>query len=159
MVKYITGDATYPVGDGVKIITHICNDSGGWGQGFVLALSKRWKAPEQRYRREATSRIGLKLGDVQFCPVTNNTAGITEIIIANMVAQKGYKSKTNLVPVQYGALKDCLVKVAEVAKLVHASIHMPRIGCGLGGGEWSKIEPILLTTLEGIETVVYDFQE
>ena len=42
-ILYIKGDATAPIGSGVKVITHICNDIGGWGKGFVLALSKKWK--------------------------------------------------------------------------------------------------------------------
>jgi hypothetical protein len=31
-----------------KLICHICNDLGGWGKGFVLALSRRWEGPEPR---------------------------------------------------------------------------------------------------------------
>jgi hypothetical protein len=50
LLKYVIGDATSPQGTGNKIIVHICNDIGGWGLGFVLALSKRWKAPEIQYR-------------------------------------------------------------------------------------------------------------
>ena len=49
-IKYIKGDATRPIGDGSKLILHICNDVGAWGSGFVVALSKRWKEPEQKYR-------------------------------------------------------------------------------------------------------------
>ncbi|MEO1228615.1 MAG: hypothetical protein AAFZ18_06900 [Myxococcota bacterium] len=43
--------ATAPVGEGPKVIVHICNDTGGWGRGFVVGLSKRWSAPEAVYRR------------------------------------------------------------------------------------------------------------
>lgn len=42
-IQYLKGDATNPQVEGNKIITHICNDIGGWGKGFVLAISKRWK--------------------------------------------------------------------------------------------------------------------
>jgi hypothetical protein len=36
---------------------------------------------------------------------------------------------------------------------------MPRIGCGLAGGKWSKIEPLIDRTLiaHQIPTTVYDF--
>jgi hypothetical protein len=40
-IQYIAGDATAPIGDGNKIIAHVCNDIGAWGAGFVLAISKR----------------------------------------------------------------------------------------------------------------------
>jgi hypothetical protein len=35
---------------------------------------------------------------------------------------------------------------------------MPRIGCGLAGGKWETIEPILIKKLieKGIKVTVYD---
>ena len=50
VVKYIKGDATNPVSEGNKILVHVCNDVGGWGKGFVIAVSNKWKEPEQQYR-------------------------------------------------------------------------------------------------------------
>ena len=47
-IAYTTGDATAPEGDGPKIIVHVCNDVGGWGRGFVMAISKRWPEPADR---------------------------------------------------------------------------------------------------------------
>jgi hypothetical protein len=37
-------------------------------------------------------------------------------------------------------------------------VHMPRIGCGLAGGQWEEIEPIIETTLgaKGVAVTVYD---
>jgi hypothetical protein len=41
---------------------------------------------------------------------------------------------------------------------MRASVHMPRIGCGLAGGKWEEIEPIIERTLvaKGMTVVVYD---
>lgn len=50
VISYVTGDATHPHGQGPKVICHVCNDIGGWGRGFVLALSRRWPQPEADYR-------------------------------------------------------------------------------------------------------------
>lgn len=50
-ITYLKGDATNPMGKGNKIIAHICNDVGGWGKGFVLAISRKWKEPEKAYRK------------------------------------------------------------------------------------------------------------
>ncbi|XXU05921.1 hypothetical protein WMF40_38440 [Sorangium sp. So ce854] len=50
VIDYRTGDATEPAGAGPRIICHVCNDIGGWGRGFVVALSKKWPEPEARYR-------------------------------------------------------------------------------------------------------------
>jgi hypothetical protein len=36
---------------------------------------------------------------------------------------------------------------------------MPRIGCGLAGGTWDKIEPLIQSALikKNIDVTVYDF--
>ena len=41
-----------------------------------------------------------------------------------------------------------------------ATVHMPRIGCGLAGGTWDKIEPLINESLvkNEIETYVYDLK-
>lgn len=57
-IQYIRGDATSPQTEGKKIIAHICNDIGGWGKGFVKAISNRWSDPENEYRN------GLNVGEI-----------------------------------------------------------------------------------------------
>src|SRR5262245_49475582 len=82
-IHYRVGDATRPEGSGARVIAHVCNDVGAWGAGFVLAVSRRWKAPEEAYRRAFKEGGGLALGAVQFVPVE------PDLTVANMVAQKG----------------------------------------------------------------------
>ena len=57
------------------------------------------------------------------------------------------------------AVEQGLAKVAEQSVADGASVHMPRIGCGLAGGEWSQIEPLIDKTLiaAGVNVYVYDF--
>ncbi|MGA3490465.1 hypothetical protein ACK8GG_20940, partial [Micromonosporaceae bacterium DT55] len=57
-LKTIKGDATSPQAKGRKVIAHICNDLGGWGKGFVLAISRRWPEPERDYRAWHRGRAG-----------------------------------------------------------------------------------------------------
>jgi O-acetyl-ADP-ribose deacetylase (regulator of RNase III) len=153
-IHYCIGDATAPSAPGNKIIAHICNDVGGWGKGFVAALSRRWPQPAEAYREWFRQGQGFELGAVQFVPVA------PDIWVANMIAQHGLKPEKDIPPIRYEALRTCLRKVADKAKEWQASVHMPRIGCGLAGGEWSRIEPILIETLcqQGIEVTVYDLQ-
>lgn len=67
-ITYVRGAATSPHGKGVKLIVHVCNDPGGWGKEFVLALSRRWPEPEAAYRPWHRERAGndFGLGAVQF---------------------------------------------------------------------------------------------
>jgi O-acetyl-ADP-ribose deacetylase (regulator of RNase III) len=154
-IRYIEGDATDPGGSGRKIIVHICNDLGKWGKGFVLAVSKRWKEPERVYRNAFRRAPFPALGDVQFVPVTE------AITVANLIGQRDIVATTDgTPPVRYEAIREGMFKVAERAIREQANIHMPRIGCGLAGGTWDKIEPILMETLisTGIDATVYDFK-
>lgn len=153
-IHYVVGDATVPQGTGNKIICHICNDQGGWGAGFVLALSKKWTEPEEHYRKDMKNHK-LRLGDVQMITVEK------DILVANLIAQHGYRSKKNPVPVSYVSLSECLGEVAKWASSLLASVHMPRIGCGLGGGDWNLIEKIIQEELcsKGIPVFVYDLKE
>jgi O-acetyl-ADP-ribose deacetylase (regulator of RNase III) len=147
-IFYITGDATCPRGDGKKIIVHICNDKGRWGKGFVLALSAKWKEPEQTYREENVR--DLKLGNVQIVEVE------PDILVANMIAQHDTCSgPSGLPPIRYGAVRACLSAVNDLAFRISATLHMPRIGCGLAGGRWEDIEKIIKETCE-VNVYVYD---
>ncbi len=78
--------------------------------------------------------------------------------VANMIAQQGIRRDGGLPPIRYDAVRKCLEQVAGFAREDSASVHMPRIGCGLAGGNWDLIESIILETLvsASIETTVYD---
>lgn len=149
MIKYTTGDATSPQATGFKFIIHISNDAGGWGAGFVLAISKKWKEPEALYRSTALS--GLNLGAIQIASVEQDT------IVVNMIAQhKWLTPESTEAPIRYDALRECLRSVSEYAGHFEASVHCPRIGAGLSGGDWDVIERIMNEELKDIDVTVYD---
>jgi len=156
VINYIKGDATAPQAKGIKIIAHICNNLGGWGKGFVLAISKRWQEPEEAYRKWHRERADndFKLGNIQIVQVEKY------VYVANMIGQQGMKTGSNGVPIRYEAVEQCLEKLVEKALELGASVHMPRIGCGLAGGKWEKIEPLIEKTLleNNISNTVYDFE-
>ncbi|WP_441246357.1 macro domain-containing protein [Kitasatospora sp. McL0602] len=153
-IEYVRGDATTPLGKGPKVIAHVCNDLGGWGKGFVLAVSRRWPEPETAYRRWHRERAGndFGLGAVQVVQVDRL------LWVANMVGQHGIRTGSKGVPVRYEAIDTALDTVAERAVELGASVHMPRIGCGLAGGRWERVEPLVLARLTGrsIAVTVYD---
>jgi len=154
-ITYLQGDATQPQGSGNKIIVHVCNDIGGWGKGFVLALSKRWKKPEKQFRAWYKSQENFALGEVQFVQVE------PDLWVANLIGQhKIIKDEKGNPPIRYEAIEQGLIQVVAKAIELDASVHMPRIGCGLAGGKWERIEPIIEKSLlsADVKTVVYDFR-
>ncbi|MEM8952727.1 MAG: macro domain-containing protein [Verrucomicrobiota bacterium] len=154
-ITYTTGDATAPVGDGHKIIAHICNDIGGWGKGFVVAITRRWPEPESDYRRWYAERDqnDFRLGAVRVVPVAEDVA------VANMIGQRDIRKRGGTPPIRYDAVRICLSALRETALSSAATIHMPRIGCGLAGGDWTEIEPIIQDELSkhDVAVTVYDF--
>lgn len=147
------GDATFPHGGGHKIIMHVCNNLGGWGAGFVLSVSKRWKLPEQEYRKWFAGKQNFKLGEVQFVFVQ------TDITVANMLAQHSIRSNNDEPPaVEIKDLESCLEKIYLHAFENGSSVHAPKIASGLAGLKWEEVEPLIKKHLidKGIDVTIYE---
>lgn len=155
-ITYLIGDATQPRTLEPVIIAHIVNDLGAWGAGFVLALSRRWKTPERKYLHWAKGQTAepFGLGRTQFVEIDDR------ITVANMCAQHGLRSAAHPVPLRYEALAECLDQVADRALELNAEVHLPRIGCGLAGGTWEQVEPLLVAAFgeRDIPVFVYDLK-
>ncbi|MGY2892683.1 Appr-1-p processing protein [Deinococcus sp. UYEF24] len=159
-IAYLEADATQPVGEGPKILVHVCNDIGAWGRGFVLGLSQRFPGPEHRYKAWAAGRedTPFELGQVQFVPVS------PDLTVANLIGQHDIARKgqpADAPPVRYDAIREGLGRVRVEALRSGASVHMPRIGAGLAGGDWAVIAPMIEEELSahGLSVTVYDFPQ
>ena len=159
---YVLGDATDPIKT-PAVIAHVCNDIGGWGRGFVTALSAKNPTPEKVYRSwhkngfflrssSETQRIPFELGQVQYASFGDN------VQVANMIAQHGVRWEGKVPPIRYEALGNCLRTVYAHAQRMPATVHMPRIGCVLAGGKWEEIAKIIEEIMT-VDTVVYTLPE
>src|SRR4051794_40900087 len=101
-IKVVRGDATCPQGKGNKIVMHVCNTLGKWGNGFVMAVSDRWPETREKYLMWFKEGSQFALGGVQFIQVK------PDIYVANMVAQKGIKTGSGGPPIRYDSLAQCL---------------------------------------------------
>lgn len=145
MIYKIEGDVTkadLTQGDTV-IIAHVCNNRGGWGAGVSGAIGKAFPAAEIYYHGFMT---GVDLFEVNSSHLlgTNLVVPIKDnIIVVNMIAQDGYASLKNPVAINMDALDICLKSLYELAVTISeenaVSIHLPKIGSGLGGGNWVDI--------------------
>lgn len=170
-LHYTIGDATLPQGAGPKIIAHCCNDAGGWGAGFVVALSKQWGFAEDAYRQWSRIRQAkgvdalygpgprcetsgpFQLGEAQFALVG------PKLWVANIIGQKGFGLMAEgRPPIRYEAIQQGLRKTCRFAIEKQATVHMPRMGAGLAGGNWTAIEQLVNEELitKGVEVTVYD---
>lgn len=166
MITYVIGDATRPpISDGIRVIAHVCNDAGSWGAGFVLALSARDTDPEISYETWS-ERSDFGLGEVQVVEYAE-----PGLYVANMVAQHRFGTMVGrefMPPIRYTALACCLNRLHKWLSDLNpstqgfqdrpVSVHMPRIGCGLGGGTWENVELLIEQFLckRGVPVTVYD---
>lgn len=139
-IKYLSGDAVEPLKKST-VIAHIVNNKGKWGKGFVLSLSNKYPAAKKHYLSSFKENNFPELGMVDFVKVDAQE----QIFIANMYAQDGIKKSINdrKQYVSYASLEVCLEKLSDFALVNRLSVQMPRIGAGLGGGDWDVIETLI----------------
>jgi O-acetyl-ADP-ribose deacetylase (regulator of RNase III) len=154
MLRFVRGDALQPRGSGSRMVVHIVNDkTPNWGGGgFAEALKKRWPAAQVDFRELiAQRRDALALGNARIYELPNG------VLVASVVAQKGYGESAGP-RIRYAALRKGLETVANAAAAKGATVHMPRIGTGQGGGSWSVIEDIIRAAFseKDVSVTVYD---
>ena len=140
---------------------HVRHKTGKWSAGFVLALSKKWKKPEEEYlnwykksnnaNKFHSPFTFFELGMVQYITVEK------DIYVGNMIAQHGIGIKNGKIPLDYEALIKCIIDINSWAVHCNLSIHMPKIGCGLAGGDWNKVEKIIKDIIT-VDVYVYIFK-
>lgn len=165
----VIGDVTTPQKEKeneIVYLPHVCNDIGGWGEGVVLAISRKWDNPERMYRFYMDNHITGAgcLGETVFAKCSGH------VVVCNMIAQHEYQIDANPRPLKYDALVKCMQDVAtEIIR--HRGeyifceappafrIHCPKFGSDLAGGDWefilALIEDIWLES--GIDVVVYEY--
>jgi hypothetical protein len=133
-ITSVFGDALIPREAGPNFIAQIVNDkTPTWGAGFSRTVREKFPSAQQDFRDWCSqSRRNLTLGNLRIASVGETLS------IASLVAQHGY-GPADAPRIRYSALEQCLEKLGEAARGVSASVQMPRIGTGYGGGNWAFI--------------------
>lgn len=146
-IEYRTGDLI----DGPEhLIVHGCNAQGTMGRGLALAIKQRLPFAFRTYREVYLTR-GLSLGEVIFA--INVESGERPRIVANAITQEDTGTDGRQY-VDYDAIASVLGKIDRLVALTHGDIDiagigridtvgLPRIGAGLGGGDWQQIAEII----------------
>lgn len=153
---YLKGDATKPRPDGFRVLAQVVNDRArSWGAGFPVAVKRKWPSSQEDFTKLVQAeKAQLTLGNVIEIQLEPN------LLLASLVCQHGY-GPSPTPRIRYGAMERCLRRVSEIAHERNASVHMPRIGCGLAGGSWSVIGQIIDEILCGsdLKVFIYDLPE
>jgi O-acetyl-ADP-ribose deacetylase (regulator of RNase III) len=109
------------------VICHGCNMQGIMSSGFALQVRDKYPQAFSEYRN---NMIGVKGGDSIIYKVNS------KLFIANMITQK-----------MTGACAEVMWIDEAVRRLLGRTdkeLHMPRVGCGIGGLSWKDdVSPIL----------------
>lgn len=151
--KEVVGDALSPRGEGPNILIHLVNDqSASWGAGFAKSVSAKFPKAEKAYRARVISKGRFQLGQIFGTRVSEN------LEVVQLIAQHGFGAPDR-VRVRYIALRECFKLVAKLALEQKAQVHMPRIGTGLGGGDWMFVRELVEQEFcrKAIPVTVYRF--
>lgn len=132
----------------IDILAHGCNCRNGFGSGIAGQLAIQ--APKAKNAYHQFYKEGkAKLGNVQFVESEIGT-------IANCMTQLNYGNaqRTGIVYLDYRALYDVLVILKEQAKR-GKKVGIPKIGCGLAGGDWNLVKNMIDDVFVGEEIYVY----
>lgn len=140
----------------IIFIPHVCNDVGGFGSGFVVALSNWNRTPENDYRKYCAETEqfcsgdpSMRLGKTVFSRILVNENLL--VIVANMIAQHLMGAdEEGLSCIRYCALAHCMTEVRKSVLLArmkeqkpHVEMYSPRFGSGLAGGSQVVIESMI----------------
>ena len=130
--------------DEKTLILHGCNCHHTMGAGIAKYL--RIKFP-QIYIADIQQTVK---GDVTKLG-TYSTAIISPTLhILNCYSQFNWSGRT---PVDYAAIESCFKLIAQEYK--GWSIRMPKIGCGLAGGDWDIVEQLVAYYFIDFDVTVY----
>ncbi len=128
-----------------KVIAHGCNTQGAFGAGIAKQIARLYPIAKAAYLNKY-QHDGWELGEIQVVPVT------IDKIIVNMATQDNFGR--NGIHVDYKACELAFKKLLRYCEAHWLHIAIPKIGSGLGGGEWSRIEEILLKVLKKHEVEI-----
>lgn len=124
------------------LIIHQTNCIGVMGSGIARQIALKWPDAEQEYIKYCAQHGHSALGTVQFTPLTE------DLWLANLFGQIAPGHQATV----YEAYTTALREVVE--EFQDFPIHIPYgIGCGLAGGDWGILYPMLESFLAPIEEV------
>lgn len=146
MISYVKGDLL-TVQHG--IIAHGCNAQGVMGSGVAKAVRAKYPDAYLEYKifceKEADkSRL---VGQTSWYHPNRH------LFIANCITQNFFGGDGALY-LDYEGLEKCMVHLSYVN--AGLPIHMPKIGCGLGGGDWQVVSKIIEKSIRSVPVFVYE---
>lgn len=149
MLTYIQGDIR---NTDCKNIAHGVNCRNRMGSGVAKALYEKWPVVKEQFHERYMQERNI-LGTVQ--PVVVESDGRTNRWVLNMFTQENYGYDGRRY-VNYAALVHCFTSVLTYGL---KELAIPKIGCGLAGGDWDIVSQLIEDSVNGaIDIKVYCYE-
>lgn len=122
------------------IIVHGCNSKGVMGSGVALAVKEEYPNTFNKYQ-QACREVSMMESIVGIVVWTSELGG--DLLIANAITQETFGRDTYTRYVSYDAIDTCFRHINHIATNRDMKVHIPKIGAGLGNGNWEVIEAII----------------
>jgi len=121
--------------------------------GVAKAIRSKWPEAYEAYMKMGSE---MKLGGLSWATIACQDTGLQKTIF-NAITQEFY-GRDGKQYVSYEAVKDCMERVNFLAAQHNFIPHvaMPKIGAGLGGGDWEIIAKIIEEASAHFQPVVYE---
>ena len=124
----------------IGLIAHGISTVGVYGAGLALQIAKQYPVAKQSYMRKYKAE-GWELGDVQYVPIIGEAGQHPKLWIANCCTQQDVG--THKIQLDYDALAACITDMLAWCKISNHPLFLPKIGCGLAGGDFKKVVSII----------------
>ena len=145
-MKTLRGDLlAYALNGRLNVIIHGCNCFCNFGAGIAKQIRNTF--PEA-FDADKKTKVGNKdkLGTISYAEVIRGSKGIT---IVNAYTQFAFGG--GRVNADYDAIDSCFQQIRDQFAGRNLAIGYPLIGCGLAGGDWSIVRPIIDENLKGLD--------
>lgn len=140
------------------VIAHGCNNQGVMGAGVAKIIRDRFP---KAYADYVDALYDLAERQLPALPLGwNNYSRQPQgnvFLVVNMITQTLAKVER---PVSYDAIDDCFADLFQYMKTHgYTGVSIPKIGAGLGGGDWAVIEAIIRgqeSKVSGITVTVWE---
>ena len=133
--------------DGLTVVAHQCNCRGSFGAGIAREIARRFPEVDRAQRlwyQEGRQRLGA----------VQTVRTHSGLVIANLYAQDDWVHRPGWINTDYAALEHCLEALRD-GMAAEDVLGMPKIGAGLGGGDWNVIEQIIEQVFQDRTLYVY----
>lgn len=149
-IEYVSGDITKAENG---LIIHGVNCQRVMGSGLALHIKNKWPEVYNEYMKQGQGKD--MLGQTSIIMVDD------KLFVANCYTQVNYGRKEGHKYANIDAIDKCLESAFIFCSSEELTLHVPKIGCGLGGLDWdNEVFPLVYKKsliYPDVKIIIYTF--